>query len=262
MFKILSQVAGFSVNATDGAVGKIKDFLLDDEHWTTRYFVVETGHFFNQRRVLLTPASLEYVDWRAERFELRLSREKVNGSPDIDADKPVSRQREMEFARYYGYPHYWAYAGVWGMGAHPGFLVLNTPDQLPPKPTDNPGDVHLRSMKELRGYHIEGTDEALGHVDDFIVDEATWQIRYLVIDTRNWWPGKKVLLAPSWADHVSWEERRVYVRTARDVLKSSPEWNGNLSGLTRSYEERLHEHYGYAGYWGPPDAARQGREAS
>jgi hypothetical protein len=80
-------------------------------------------------------------------------------------------------------------------------------------------------------------------VDDFIVDDTTWAIRYMVIDTSNWWFGKKVLLAPHWADSVSWAERNVYVNMTRQAIKSSPEWDATAA-INREYETRLYDYYG------------------
>ena len=114
------------------------------------------------------------------------------------------------------------------------------------------GDVHLRSAQEVRGYHIQGSDEAIGHVEDFIVDDETWEVRYLVIDTSNWWFGKKVLVAPHWASRISWEERKVYVDLSRQAIKNSPEWNATAA-VNREYEARLYDYYGRPVYWDTDD---------
>jgi hypothetical protein len=142
----------------------------------------------------------------SRRFHLALTVDKIKNSPSIDTDKPVSRQHEQDYFGYYGYPYYWGGAGPWGTGIYPAMLAKGA---LPEAPDDSaPGDVHLRSAREIRGYHIQGSDEAIGHLDDLIVDDETWEVRYLVVDTSNWWFGKKVLVAPHWASSVSWEENR------------------------------------------------------
>jgi hypothetical protein len=106
----------------------------------------------------------------------------------------------------------------------------------------------LRSVKEVRGYHIQGSDDAIGFVADFIVDDETWAIRYLVVDTSHWWWGHKVLLAPHWATHVSWGQRKVFVHLSREAIKNSPPWDP-AAVIPREYEARLHHHYGRPGYW-------------
>ena len=125
--------------------------------------------------------------------------------------------------------------------------------EKPTGPSDKAsGDAHLRSAKEVRGYHIQGSDEAIGHVEDFIVDDETWQVRFLVADTSNWWFGKKVLLAPRWASAVSWEQRMVHIDMSRQAIKSSPEWNANAA-INREYEARLYDYYGRPAYWDSED---------
>ncbi len=76
---------------------------------------------------------------------------------------------------------------------------------------DSQEDSHLQSTHDVTGYHTEAINGRIGHVEDFIMDDETWAIRYLVVDTRNWWPGKRVLLAPSWILEVEWEQSKVYV---------------------------------------------------
>ena len=134
------------------------------------------------------------------------------------------------------------------MGAYPGLLAAGTLDEGPDEHSDKSGDVHLRSAKEVSGYHIQGSDHSIGHIEAFIVDDETWTVRYLVIDTSNWWFGKKVLISPHWASRVSWLERKVYVDMARQAIKDSPEWTAT-TGVHREFERRLHEYYGRPVYW-------------
>lgn len=264
MLRSLKDLERYTVSASDGDIGSVVNFLVDDERWGIRHLVVETGGFFGERRVLISPISFGKADWATHRFHVALTREKVKNSPNVDLDKPVSRQHEADYYGYYGYPYYWGYPGVWGMGAYPGLLAARGVNGVPRKPQTAvaPADAHLRSASELRGYHIQGTDQEIGHLDDFIVDDETWQVRYLVIDTSNWWFGKKVLVAPHWARSISWEERVVHVDMSRDAIKNSPEWNPK-AGINRKYELELHDYYGRPVYWGgpamPPPSARAPR---
>jgi hypothetical protein len=187
------------------------------------------------------------------RFHLALTKDKIKKSPSVDVDEPVSRQHERDYHRYYGYRYYWGYEGPWGMGAYPGFLAADAWSEMTAEHSDKAtGDVHLRSAREVRGYRIQGSDEAIGHVEDFIVDDETWEVRYLVIDTSNWWFGKKVLLAPRWASRVSWEEMKVYVDLSRQAIKDAPEWNPT-DAINREYEARLYDYYGRPLYWDSGD---------
>jgi hypothetical protein len=248
MLRSLKEFERYKVNATDGDIGSVADFLLDDEGWTIRHLVVETGGFLDGHQVLISPISFREVDGSTSIFHLALTVDKVKNSPSVDVDKPVSRQHERDYYGYYGYPYYWGSAGMLGAGDDPSTLAVNAWYNPFTTSSEESGDVHLRSAQEVRGYHIQGSDESIGHVDDFIVDDVTWAIRYLVIDTSNWWIGKKVLIAPHWATRVSWEERNVYVDMARQAIKDSPEWNA-YAAVNREYEIRLYDYYGRPVYW-------------
>ena len=242
MLRSLKDLEGYAAGATDGDVGRVVDFLLDDERWAVRYLVVEPGSFLDGSQVLVSPISFRDVDWPTHRFHLALTKEKVRKSPSIDADKPVSRQHEGDFSRYYGFPCYWRSSGLWGVSSVPNAPAEDEPKEEPAAPSGEPGDVHLRSTRDVRGYEIRGTDDAIGHVEDFLVDDETWQVKYLVVDTGNWWFGRKVLVAPDWATRISWEERTVHLGLARESIRTSPEWDPG-AGVDPEYEARLRDHY-------------------
>ena len=248
MLRSLKDLEHYGIAATDGDVGSVVNFLLDDQRWAVRYMVAETGSFFTERRVLISPVFLGEADWATRSFHLSLTKDKVKNSPGVDLDKPVSRQHERDYYRYYGYPYYWGYSGLWGVGAYPSSLQAGQWSEPSRRVDEETGDAHLRSANELRGYHIQGTDEGVGHVDDFIVDDESWAIRYLVIDTSNWWFGKKVLVAPDWASRISWAESKVFVGMTRQEIKDSPEWQAN-EPINRQYESRLYDYYGRPAYW-------------
>lgn len=257
MQRSLTDLERYKVSATDGDIGSVMNFLLDDQRWIVRYLVVETSGFLDRRRVLISPISFRQAEWSTHRFHLALTMDKVKNSPSVDVDKPVSRQHELEYYGYYGYPYYWEYSGLWGMGAYPGLLADGMWNQATAEQSAKvSGDVHLQSARDLRGYHIQGSDEAIGHVEDFLVDDETWEVRYLVIDTSNWWFGKKVLVAPHWASRISWDERKVYVDMSRQQIKNSPEWDATAA-INREYEARLYDYYGRPAYWASGDRPEQ-----
>ena len=250
MLRSLKDIERYTVSASDGNIGKVADFLLDDDDWAVRYLVVQAGGplFLNGRKVLISPISFRKADGETRDFHLALTRDKIKNGPSIDVDQPVSRQHETGLARYYGYPYYWGRAGLWGMSANPGLLAAIGRNDVPDQPVGPLGDIHLRSATELRGYNIEGGDGAIGHIEDFIVDDVSWSIHYLVINTSNWWVGKKVLVAPQWASSIRWLERKVNVDLSRQAIKSSPEWNPGET-INREYEARLYDYYGRPAYW-------------
>jgi sporulation protein YlmC with PRC-barrel domain len=249
MLRSLKGLKGFKVNATDGVIGTVANFLFDDKDWTIRYLVVETGGFFDDRRVLISPISFGAPSWPDKQFPLALTMDKIKHSPGIDTDQPVSRQHEMEIHSYYGYPYYWGSSGIWGMGSSPNILaVAGFEVPVAKRSATSLGDVHLRSAVEIHGYHIQGSDGAIGHVEDLVIDDETWAVRYLVIDTSNWWFGKKVLVSPLWAEKISWAERNVYVDMSLQSIKESPQW-ASAEEIDRGYETNLYNYYGRPVYW-------------
>jgi hypothetical protein len=248
MLRSLKDLERYTISASNGDVGKVVNFLLEDEHWTIRYLVAETDGLINGRQVLISPISFRKADWETRHFHVALTMEKVKKSPSVNTHIPISRQYERDYYRYYGYPYYWGYLGLWGMGGYPGLLADNKWDESPNEHSDKAGDVHLRSVEEVRGYHIQGNDEGIGHIIDFIVDDESWEVRYLVIDTSNWWFGKKVLVSPHWASQINWAEKKVYLDLSQKAIKSSPVWDPT-EAINREYESRLYDYYGRPVYW-------------
>jgi len=206
-------LAGYALQSLDGELGKVKEFYFDDRHWTVRYLVADTGTWLPGRQVLISPHALVDVNKDAKHVTVNLTRKQIEESPPLDSDKPVSRQFEEAYFGYYRWPMYWG--GPFSWGAYP-YIVRDDELQKQDKPVQEEGDVHLRSSHGVSGYHIQATDGVIGHVNDFIIDDETWAIRYLVVDTRNWWPGKKVLVSPSWIGSVSWNESKVNVNLSRE----------------------------------------------
>jgi sporulation protein YlmC with PRC-barrel domain len=246
-----SYVDGSRIMATDGEIGSVTDLSLDDESWTVRYLVVDTGTWLPGRQVLISPISVERVDLVERSLVARLTRAQIETSPGVDAAKTVvAVEREIEFARFWSFPYYWEGPYRWGptplpapLGAAPTGAVDRRGD-----PKASREDPHLRSMREIRGYRMGARDGELGHVEDFLVEDGAWAIRYLIVDPRNWWPGNHVLIATEWITGVEWREGRVDVDLPRDAVRNAPEFDPHES-LARDYEQRLHGHYGRAGYW-------------
>jgi hypothetical protein len=252
MLRSLKDIEHCTVSATDGDIGTVVNFLVDDESWAVRYLVVKAGGLFTGRRVLISPISFGLPDWSAKTFPLALTMDKVMNSPGIDTELPVSRQHERAFNNYYGNSYYWGFSGMWGLGNYPAELANGGVDAASDQTSD---DVHLRSADEVCGYHIQGTDAEIGHVEDFIVDDETWAVRYLVVDTGSWWTGKKVLVSPLWATRISWKERTVFLDLSLQAIKDCPEWTP-AKVIAREYETQLYNYYGRPMYWSletPPE---------
>src|ERR1039457_170517 len=247
MLRNVSQLTGFAIRARDGEIGTSEHFYFDDESWAIRYLVVNTGDWLSGRLVLVSPIALRQAEWQSKRLDVALTKRQIENSPPIDTHKPVSRQHEAAYLGYYGYPSYWA-APNYPAALEVRREAVAEAEALQARAGREPADVHLRSTEAVTGYHIQASDGEIGHVRDFIVDDETWAIRYLEVDTRNWWPGKKVLVSPQWIDNVSWGERKVFVNLSRQTIKESPEYSEEFL-LTREYETALYKHYDRKGYW-------------
>lgn len=251
MLSNTSRLKGLVVRATDGELGTVNGLYFDDETWAIRYFTVETGGWLGGRPVLISPISIVHADWQAKRLDVALTKKQVENGPDIDTHQPVSRQHEAAYLDYYGYSYYWGGPYVWGPSFYPADLAIPTlasTQSMADRIQKESADSHLRSTEAVAGYRLEASDGEIGHVDGFLVDDRAWAIRYLEVATRNWWPGKKVLVSPEWIVRVSWTDSKVYTGLSRETIQSAPEYDESRP-VDREYENRLHSHYGRPPYW-------------
>jgi sporulation protein YlmC with PRC-barrel domain len=253
MLRNVKDLRGYVIRATDGVIGAVDDLYFDDETWAIRYLIVDTGNWLSGRKVLISPVAIGQPDWLGQQLPVSLTKAQVERSPDIDTRKPVSRQHEAEYFEYYDYPYYWEGSGLWGMGAYPGSLTAEraTEDGLKQRrksPKHRADDCHLRSSEFVMGHHVHAKDGDIGHVQDLLVDDHTWAIRYLIVDTSNWWGGHLVLVAPKWIEAVSWPEAKVNVDLTRRAVRVAPPYDA-AAQLSRQQEQAMHEHYGRPGYW-------------
>ncbi len=254
-----SAINGYAIAASDGRLGTISDFLFDDAGWSVRWLVVDTGNWLSGRKVLLPSSVLGHPDPKRQEFSVRLTMEQVKHSPDIDSERPVSRQMETNVYDYYGWSPYWAsgpYYPSWGGGLYAGgvgYAGGTMAASLSPQSTQreesvadvqrSDDDPHLRSTEAVIGYHIHASDGEIGHVEDFLVDDVDWSVRYLVVDTKNWWPGEKVVISPRSVREIDWTERLVHLDVDREKVRDSPAYDPSTT-VDRAYEIQFHEHYG------------------
>lgn len=243
----ISELRGFTPLAKDGEIGSIADVYFSDDTWTLRYLVIDAGGWLTGRKVLVTPRAMHVIDAAHNALRLDLTREQIKNSPDYDSDKPVSRQYEADYFAYYGYPYYWSGPYLWGLSDYP--VPPGAPIGAPSHGSEEAlhtraareraaGDPHLRSAEEVSGYAIEASDGAIGHVQTLLFDDAKWRVEAIVIDTRNWWPGKHVVVSPGHISAIEWDERRVRVNLTRDQIKSSAEYDPE-SHVGDRREERI-----------------------
>ena len=255
MLRPTRQLKGCTIGATDGAIGQVEDLYFDDDTWTVRYAVVDTGGWLAGRRVLLSPMSVRGVDWANRVVAVGLTREQVEKSPTVDLHRPVSRHYEKQHYRHYGHPQYWGAAGRWGAVLNPADLAAigsglpelgSAPD--PVSLGEDSVEPHLRSARDVMGLGIHASDGAIGSVDDFLIEDDTWAIRYLIVDTGTWWPGKQVLVSPEWIERTRWNDKAVQINLTREQIEHAPEYDP-ARPLGREYEGQLFEHYRRRNYW-------------
>jgi uncharacterized protein YrrD len=237
------------VVAQDGDIGSVSDLYFDDAYWVIRYLVVNTGSWLLPgREVLLSPLSVGHVIPSENAVVVNLTREQVKSSPEMESEKPLSRALEEDLSRHFGWPMYWLPGTSGSYITIPGRGESREDEDESPVPPEDLGDPDLRSANEVLGYHIHTTDGDIGHAVDFLVDDEDWNVHYMVVDTRNWLPGRHVILSLGWIDDISWSDRRVVVNVDKEKVRTSPEYDSSAPP-DRSFEDKLHEHYGRPKYW-------------
>jgi sporulation protein YlmC with PRC-barrel domain len=251
MLRSLKELYGYDILALDGEIGEVHDFYFDDEEWTVRYMVVDTGPWILGRKVLIAPVSLGQPDWTEKKFPVNLTREQIEDSPDIDTEQPVSRQQQIALHEHFRWPIYWGFPATAAAApsVYTGLRSESRADQAEAEQIANETDSHLRRAKEVIGYHIEGRDGGLGKVDDFILDDENWIVRYLVLDTSSrLLEAKKVLIAPFWIQSISFADAQVDIDLTRQMIKGSPAFDPAMP-INREYEEVIYDYHGRPAYW-------------
>jgi hypothetical protein len=254
MLRHHSQYKGYAIHASDGAIGTVSDLLFNDTTWLVRWLVVDTGNWLTGRTVLLPPSALAPVNHISHQFSVRLTKQQLKDCPDIESDRPVSRQSEAMLYDHYSWAPYWgsgSYLGMVGYGGMVGPSALAKPSpELMQREREideahrKKDDPALRSAKEVSGYIVHASDGEIGHIADFLVEDDDWSIHYLVVDTKNWWPGKKVLISPLSVRNIVWDDRVVNLGANRQKVKDSPAYDPSMT-IDPIYEKSQHDYYGH-----------------
>jgi hypothetical protein len=210
MIARLGSLFGWPLHASNGEIGRLKDCFFDDHHWSVRYFVVRPGGRVGFSGVLILPNSVNTPDWTSRRLYVRLSSEQVRSSP-----------------------HYWTSEPL-------AWLETHASSSSSSRESLDHQESRMRSMLEILGYHLHARDGHLGHVDDLLVNDRNWHIRYLQITTAR---GRRTVLIPSDYVRVDGFDSTILVDVSTVVVASAPRWNPSQA-VTRMYEERLRTHYG------------------
>lgn len=245
MLREVKKLHGAVLCAYDGELGRVDEILFDDQLWTVRYLVADTGGWLNGRKVLLAPAALGAVDWERHRLDVNLTRTQIENSPGIETNEPVSRQWEKDTHDYYGWPYCWGLDSI-GMAGSPWYSSALMIPEIPAAAED-PGEAHLRSTKDVTGYGVAARDGDIGHVADFLVDDENWRIRCLAVDTCDWWLGKQVLLPLDWVEQINWPERTVSAEVTRSQIQNAPYWEPGKP-FSPAFLEQLARYHAQQGF--------------
>ena len=220
------QLIGCKVHATDGFIGEIKTLYFESSQWIVRYFALEG----NARRFLIPATLFPMQNFSSSDLSLNLRKDQINNSPDIDLSQPLSRLSESTLASYYNIPSYWGpvtreeevlqvpsegtmiISHVTGsdiaVGAAGELLVVEQA-------------ANLYSTDEIFGFEAQAIDGDIGPVEDVMIDDYSWEMRYLIVDSARLLPGRKVLLSPQWIDSVNETDRKIRVNVTKNTVKSS-----------------------------------------
>ncbi len=253
MIRSVQKLKGFSVQATDGEIGKVDELYFDEQNWRVRYLIIDVGNWLFGRQVLIAPLAVSRIDTTAQKLFLDLTKEQIENSPEVATNETVSRAKERALHNHYQWVPYWS------VSVHDPMIYPTTPPILAEtavaaqktapsekeqlvKDALNPQNTHLRSTAEVCGYYIQAQDGDLGQVKDFLFDDQEWVILHMVVDTGKWLPGRKVLIAPPWIERILWVDRKVYVTLTKDSVRHSPPFSPDLLDM-EAYEAQLLEHY-------------------
>ena len=222
MLQSIKQLYGVRLHASDRVIGHIKDFYFNDEKWVVRYVVVDTGDWIPGRLVLISPHAFPSLYQDSGSLPVNLTRKQIEDSPPIETHKPVSRQFEEDYYRHYGWPSYWHGGDIWGVG---GFPVAPPSAQ---GTTDGKGgrtdDPHLRSTQAVADYHVQNEDGTVGHVIDFMMDDKSWAIREIVVETGHWLSKKKIVMPADHIGGISYDESKLFVDVTNDAIQQGAEY--------------------------------------
>ncbi len=251
MLHPISSLKGYRLESLDGEIGSVRDVYFDCHDWTVRYLIVNTGSWLLGKEVLISPDALGRIDVAEESIHVELTLEKIKNAPNIDTQRPVSRQQETAYFNYYGYAPYWGgYMPMMGVGimgtapyaAMPTVPPPGSPEALARQQQREAIDYHLRSVHDVTGHTICGSDDEIGRVGDFLVDDRDWSIRYFIVDTAIWF-GKEVVVPTAAIREVSWDTQTVYLTIPRERVKNAPEYDSSTPH-DEAYEHQLDEFYG------------------
>lgn len=244
MLQSAKSLLDYVVKAIDGNIGKVNNIYFDDQNWILRYVVIDIGLMFSDRIVLLSTSILKKPLTMEHLFPVSITKQQIWDSPDITTNLPISRVHEIALHDYFGWPYYWDISPFINTEPLPVADIAKENIDIQSKTVEKSDtDNHLQSFLEIKGYRIEAENGMIGHIDDVIIDESEWKISSVVVDTSNWFHGKKVLLPSYSFRSFNWSDRSAQVFQTRAQIQSSPSYDPSFP-VNKEMEERLYDYYG------------------
>lgn len=240
-FRRMRDFTTLVLEGMDGQVGRVQDLYFDDHTWAVRYLIVRTGGWLMGRDVLMAPIAVGGIDDTNSLMRINLRREQIEQAPSIEKAKPLSRLYEEAYYKHFRWLPYWQLdmTGLTNAIPHAGRPVTGLDETFPSEPLEQ---SRLRSGAEVAGYGIHAKDAEIGHLEDLVIDDEDWIVRYVEVDTRNWLPGKKVLAQTGRIEQIDWHSRSVAMSLSRHAIESAPSYDPSML-ITPDYEIRLFTHY-------------------
>lgn len=235
----VTALRGDVVSGTDGRIGTIKDFLFVDDRWRIRWLVVDTGTWLPGRKILIHPSAIEDIDLEQDEVTTSLTKQQVEGSPGVRDGQSVSADVEARLLDYYGWDRDW--------GTSLFAPATREPPAVPGAIGKAVEDPHLRSFEAITRCKLRATDGEIGRAEDFLIDRAGWNIRYLIVSTGVWLLSKDVLLAPYAVSSIDWLNHEIVLNVTRKQLEESPPWDP-VTFIDEVYAQKLHRHYNWPSY--------------
>ncbi|GGD02692.1 hypothetical protein GCM10007216_36830 [Thalassobacillus devorans] len=260
MLYFASTLKNYNIQANDGELGKVKDLYFDDKKWTVRYLVADTRKWLPGKKVVVSPSGVKAVDTGEEVVHVENNKEDIRHNATLEEKQDFSYEKEMELSDTFGWKQYWAGEFLWG-----GYLTPMDPVEEParaaePQTTQEPpinDNVHdrkdkLRSSESIKGEFkhgvVHGENGKIGYIKDLMIDEGTWRIRYLLVDTSEWSTNERVLLSPDWLQSVDWLTNDFYIDLKLETIEDGPNYEKDQT-VTKEFEEMIYRKYRKEPYW-------------
>lgn len=221
MLQNTTELYGHKLVATDGDIGHLKDFYFDDTTWAIRYLVADTGTWLTGRPVLIARHALAVLDSHENTLHIKLRKQQIQNSTTDSANKLLSGEDEVGCCRYYGWPAHWE------SGARKD---LPDPSEIQPSssartesrvPYRHLGDKHLQSTQSITDYLIQTPDGVIGSVSGCIVDNQSWMVRELIVETGHWLSGKEIRIPTAQIKQIKCEYSSVMVDLSKEDIRRS-----------------------------------------